>query len=239
MDNTNKTLTWAQFFVILTNFVGTTIVNIHSVTKQRGIFSAGVNGSLKKADKMVTLLGVNPTTDLVKEQWCNFMLTSCSYGQLIKNILVGSLTAELKELGFTDKEIKTMQSSLKAVDSEVTDYETSDRKNGKSINAFLVESAKDKQGMINCYANIKGGKRYHYMNKVTGDVIDLNDTASIYAPYIKAPKVRTVNPKQAQYLAENGASDLSKWVCVNNFRFESIVDIKINGERYNIVPDKA
>jgi hypothetical protein len=124
-----KKITITQLVEILMNFVGTSIIRLHALTPQNGAFHAGVNGSRVKSDSMKVLLGIDPS-DIMKEQWTTVLLTSCSYAQMIKNIVTGAIEEELKELG-----IEISESQKKAIGANaVDDYEVGERKNGTAIN---------------------------------------------------------------------------------------------------------
>jgi hypothetical protein len=213
-----------ELYNMLENFEGTTIVRIHAITEQSGEFHAGIDGSRKKADKMITNIGVDPK-DIKKEQWASFLLTSCTYSQLVQNMVAGHLDKELAELGveLTPEDKRNLKAGL-------TEYETSERKNGKTINSYLAESAKDQMGMITVYRNIKGNAKSRFF--IGDEEIDKTDSSSRFAPYFKDKKT-SAPKKQVAYAKENGVN-LRKFLVTNNFRFDSIVDIKINGVEHKI-----
>jgi len=220
-------LTIAELYQILLNFVGTTIVRIHAVTPQKDHFSAGIAGSRKKADSMLTNIGVD-FKSIMKEQWTSFLLTSCKYPELIKNIITGSISKELAEIG-----IEVTKADKEAMKNLLTEWEESERKNGTTINGYLAESSKDNMGMITVYRNVKDNSKFRFLN---GDeVIDKNDTNSRFAPYFKIPKAKD-SKKQAEYFKENGIK-LSKYLITQNFRLDRIKHIKLNGIDYEIVSE--
>ena len=218
-------ITISQLAQILLNYVGTTIVRIHAVTPQNGEFSAGVGGSTKTADKMITLLGVD-FKDILKEQWASFLLTSCGYAQLVKNVVAGNITKELKELGveLTEKDKNDLKKGL-------TEYELSERRNGTTVNGYYALSAKDNMGMITVYRNIKGNSVVRFLNG--SEVIDKNDPNSRFAPFFKKKEYKA-SAKQVAYAEENGV-DLRKFLVTNNFRLDNIKHITMNGTEYELI----
>jgi hypothetical protein len=220
-------ITIAQLTQILLNFVGTTIIRIHAITPQNGEFHAGIDGSLLKADKMLTKIGVD-FKDIMKEQWTNFMLTSCNYGQLVQNVVAGNISSELKELGveLTDIDKKDLKKGL-------TEYEVSARRNGTTVNGYYVISSKDAMGMITVYRNIKASSKVQFI--YGSEVIDKNDSSSRFAPYFKN-KENKASEKQIAYANENGV-DLRKFLITNNFRLDNIKHITMNKVEYEIVSE--
>jgi len=213
-----------ELYNMLFNFEGTTIVRIHAITPQNGEFHAGINGSRLKTDSMFENIGVN-ANDIKKEQWASFLLTSCSYGQLVKNVVSGAIDKELKELG-----IELTPQDRKDLNEGLEEYEVSARKNGTTINPYLAVSSKDGMGMITVYRSIKGNEKVQFLCE--NEVIDKNDPTSRFAPYFKE-KVNTPSKKQVEYAERHGV-DLKKFLITNNFRIDRIKDIKINGIEYEI-----
>lgn len=222
-----NTLTITQLVQILMNFVGTTIVRIHAITPQNGEFHSGINGSTKTIDKMITNLNVN-YTDIMKEQWASFLLTSCDYAQLVKNILAGNISKEMEELvvELTAQDKKDIINGLK-------DYEVSERRNGTTINPYFAVSSKDGMPMITVYRNIKGNQTVRFI--YNGEIIDKNDTSSRFAPYFKKKEYKPCK-KHTEYADSHGA-DLKKFLVTNNFRLDRIKHIKLNGTEYEIIAD--
>lgn len=218
-------ITQGEFYNMLFNFEGTTIVRIHAVTPQNGEFHAGIGGSRLKADSMFENIGVN-ANDIKKDQWASFLLTSCPYGQLIKNIVSGAIDRELKELG-----VELTPQDRRDLTDGLDDYEVSERKNGTTINSYLAVSSKDGKGMITVYRSVKGNEKVQFIYE--NEIIDKNDPNSRFAPYFKE-KVNTVSKKQAEYAERHGV-DLKKFLIVNNFRLDRIKEIKLNGINYEIV----
>jgi hypothetical protein len=217
-------ITQGELYNMLFKFEGTTIVRIHAITPQNGDFHAGIGGSRFKADSMFENIGVS-ANDIKKEQWASVLLTSCTYGQLVKNVVTGAIDKDLKELG-----VELTSQDKKQLSEGLEEYEVSARKNGTTINSYLAVSSKDGKGMITVYRSVKGNERVQFLHE--NEVINKNDPNSKFAPYFKTTE-KGVSKKQAEY-AERQGVDLKKFLITNNFRLDRIKDIKINGIEYEI-----
>jgi len=220
-----NTLTITQLVQILMNFVGTTIVRIHAITPQDGEFHAGIGGSTKTADKMITNLGID-YKEIMKEQWASFLLTSCNYAQLVKNIVAGNISKEMEELG-----VELTAQDKKDIINSLQDYEVSERRNGTTVNPYFAISSKDNMPMITVYRNIKGNQKVQFI--YNGEIIDKNDNTSRFAPYFKKKEYKATK-KHIEY-AESHGVDLKKFLVTNNFRLDRIKHIKLNGTEYEVI----
>ena len=236
-----KKLTIAQLIAILKTFIGTTIINIHAVTPHNGFFRTGFNGSRKKADKMITLLGIDPK-NIMKEQSKRFFLTDTDWGTLNdnalnKNVLIElanwdaiepARQAELLEMFSAVEVVKPSENASKAdIKQAIGNYEVGARKNGTTINSYLAETPNGKP-MITAYA-LGNKSTYHYFNKADGKKIDLNDEK--IKPFINPNYGKTSN-KQLNF----GHTETSAPI-TNNFRLDRILDITLNGTTYEVVSD--
>ena len=212
-------LTFTELFTMLANFVGTTFISIHSVTPNKGQFKQGANNSRKAVDKMINLLGWDAKA-IRKETTHNFMLTSCSFNTMIERVRNRQFDKELEFLGI---DLANFIKSLSFMKND--SYVLSERKNGDSVNPYLVLSKKDEHPMINVYPSKLNRKSPVFW--VNGEQVD----ASILAPY-KSASYGKPSKKQIEFGLE-----ADNTVKINNFRFENIRHITMNGTRYEIVAD--
>jgi len=212
------TLTHKELSTILANFKGTTFINIHSVTPNKAQFNEGQNGSKKAIDKMSNILGWH-NSEIMKETDHNFMLTSCSFDTMIERARNRQFDKELEFLGIdVDSFIKSMSFFRK------DNYVLSERMNGTSVNPYLVMSSKDMHPMINVYPSKLNRKIPTF--SVNGNVVD----TSILAPFKNTTSYGKPSKKQIEF-----GLDPENTVKINNFRFENIRHITMNGTRYQIV----
>ena len=234
------TLSIKELFAILLNFVGTTIVNIHAVTPHNGFFRSGLNGSRKTVDKMINVIGIDPA-NIVKEQTKSFLLTSCGWDKINENALLKAVMPKLaiwndlsesEQEGIlnqlhADKGLNGTEMTTSEAWETIGSYELSARKNGTTINGYLATSAKDDMPMITVYAVVKSKVDYRYINTATNEIIDLKDPKII--PFIN-PNYGKVSSKQIAF----GHTEESA-PATNNFRLDRIIDIKLNGTRYQVI----
>lgn len=212
-------LTWNELATILVNFVGTTFISIHSVTPNKGQFNQGQNGSRKAIDKMVNVLGWD-AKDIRKEKTHNFMLTSAGFDTMIERARTRQFDKELEFLGI---DVANFIKSLSFMRKD--SYKLAERMNGTAVNPYLVKSKKDEHPMINVYPsklNHQSPKYWVNGNEVSADTLKPFKSASYGKP----------SKKQIEF-----GLDPDNTVRINNFRFENIRHITMNGTRYEIVPD--
>jgi len=166
---------------------------------------------------MVNVLGFS-SKEIVKETEHNFMLTSCSFDDMIERARSRQFDAELEFLGIdVDNFVKSM--SFMRKDS----YILSERMNGTAVNPYLVLSAKDNHPMINVYPSNRNRKTPTF--SVNGKEI----SSETLAPF-KSSNYGKPSAKQIEF-----GLDPENTVKINNFRFENIRHITMNHVRYEIV----
>lgn len=235
-------ITFAQLYNLLLNFTGNTIIHIHAITPHNGFFKAGMNGSRKAADKMINILGIDPK-NIVKEQWKNLLLTNCPFDKLVENAMLKQTMlniAKWDDMSTIEQDnfLNELNIALTVDGAQITreeaselvgEYELSERKNGTNITNCLVESKKDNMGMFNTMDSVASTPNYRYINTETNEVLDI--TSPELKPFINADYALP-SAKQIDFgiAPENCVRPL-------NFRFDRVIDFKMNKVHYRVVPE--
>ena len=223
MEKNMETLLWSQLYVMLRDFVGTTFMSIHSITPNKGQFNQGADGSRKAVDKMINLLG-HDAKRIRKEVTKAYMLTSCGFDKLVDNARKRLMDKELAQLGIK------VEDFIKSIEFMIKDdygYQLGERKNGDSVNGYLVHSKKDGHPMINVYPSKQRSNPRFFLDTTPDTDID----KAILKPY-KSPSYGKPSKKQL----EHGLT-AETIVNINNFRFENIRHVTINKVTYRVVED--
>jgi hypothetical protein len=213
-----KQITINNLAETLKNWKGSAAVGMECVTVSDQFYT-GYKGSLKKADKMLTLIGKDPKK-IMKRAFVNVLVTDLTYKQLVEKRKEKEVLSALVELQVnTDDLDQQFEQEAKAEAILEKEYEVGQRKNGEAVSGALVVSSKDGAPMINCYFFFhKPIVSYEYDGKPL-DISTLDD-------YRKPEKIE--GEKQSEY-------GIKKVVIIRNYRLENVKKIRMNGEDYTVI----
>ena len=219
-------MTHKELHAFLLNIDRTMFIGITAETSGANSLNATKNATRKAEDNIKNDPNFKCSTkDIVKFSHKGCMITPLSFKGLVENRNEKDVAEVLEMLQIsTDDLEKQAQYNEWAEAEKAKDYDVSKAKAGETLSGGLRESYKDEHPMIIVYNNSRNIPQTDFY---------LNDELiekELLKPYKKKFDFDTKYKKQLEW-------GLSTPIDTQNYRFENIRSIAMNGETYEIVPD--